>query len=134
MAIYQFIAELENDNYITYYARCKNVKAYIRNIRCQWNKKYKSEYERNPNATIYSIIGGAHGEFDYTQLQLETQCDKGICKPQNEKDTLQFFINIDKSSINLYKMNFNKVAYNKQYREDKKKLTFMDLSIRKPVF
>ena len=62
MPIYQFIAELENENYITYYARCKNVKQYIRNLRYQWNKNYKHTYDNN--ATIYSIIGGANGNTD----------------------------------------------------------------------
>lgn len=127
MPIFQFIAQIDENDHISYYANCKNEKTYIRNIRCQWNKIHKTKYEETGEASIHSIIGGQHGAFECVELAVDTQCENGICYNMSEKECLKFFINLDKSAININKLNFNKVNYNIGYR-NKKKLTFRDLT------
>lgn len=127
MPIFQFIAQIDPNNHISYYANCKNEKSYIRNIRCQWKKTYKSIFENNKVPTIHSIIGGQHGLFECVELAVDTQCEDGICYQMTDKEVLKFFINLDKSAININKLNFCKSRYNDEYR-NKKKLTFLDLS------
>jgi hypothetical protein len=121
MPIFQFTVEHRDGEMYSYYANCKNVSSYIRNIRSKWKNKYSKLYENaNPQMTIYSIIGEKYGKYEYREIGFCLQDEDGVCDSFDDKRNLQFFINIDRNCINKYTHEFDKIKYNNKYRTKKK--------------
>ena len=125
MPVYQFIAE-NNDSPITYYASTNNLGNYTRNIRCEWNKKYKKLNEESPQYNIYGIIGKAFGDYEVCELNMVLTDGKSN-DPMSQKDLLKFFCSNDNRCLNRNKHTYDKKSYQKSYYA-KKKRTFYDLT------
>lgn len=126
MPVFQFIAN-NNDNPISYYATTNNVGNYTRNIRCEWNKKYKKLNETTPQYNIYGLIGGAFGDWEVVEIScVLTDGPASTDTEMTTKELLKFFIKNDKKCLNKNKHCFEKTEYHKSYY--KKKKTFRDLS------
>jgi len=121
MPIFQFTVEHRDGAIYSYYANCKDVCSYIRNIRSKWKNKISKLYDdANPQMTIYSIIGEKYGTYEYREIGCCLQGEDGVCDELDDKRNLQFFINIDKNCINKYTHDFDKIKYNKSYKYKKK--------------
>lgn len=126
MPVYQFIAENE-DAPLTYYAQTNNIGNYTRNIRCEWNKKYKKLHETSPQTNIYGIIGKAFGDYEVCEMSMVLTDGKSD-EPMNTKELLQFFCATDRRCLNKNKHTFNRSNYQKSYYSKKKYPSARELS------
>lgn len=113
----------DDDCKFTYYAKCKDYKSYVRNIRCIWNKEKKQLHENGDlQINIYGIIGGIFGEVLIIEHEerVETSYNSDgeyIEETYGDKELLTRLINLDPNCINVNKLTFCKKSYNKEYRQ-----------------
>lgn len=120
MPIYEIIAE-NDGNPLTYYAQTNNIGNYTRNIRCEWNKKYKKLHEDKPQLNIYGLIGKAFGEYEICEIGI-IYTNGELDNKLNEKETIKKLCATDSRCLNKNKHTYDRLEYNKQYYKKKGRL------------
>jgi len=116
----------ESDCRMSYYAKCKDYKSYVRNIKCIWNKEKKLLHESGDHQfNIYGIIGGVWGDvliIEHEQREESYYTTDGEYKIDyyTDKKLQQRLIECDPNCININRLDFCKTNYNKQYRQQQK--------------
>lgn len=110
MGVFQFVINVNQEKNVSYYAKCKNINKYISVAKCQ-SKKLNTD-----DLNIYNIIGGKFGEYQVNEIVNKKIDDKTLCSQ---------LINNDVNCINKYKLNFNKVDYDKAYQKKYKRIEYV---------